>query len=413
MKKKILILGNSAKEYALAKKLSEKNEVFVAPGNDGIREFATCLDIRDTNCAEIIDYVMENNIDMTIPVSNMSYNTNIPKTLMDNGFSVFAPINNGSKLIFDKAYAKKLLYKLKIPTPRFGIFEKQSMINDYIKNLSDPFVIKTTNTTPALIFTSFHNAKNTLEAIYTDKNSKIIIEDYIDGSYFTFYAITDGYKALPLGSTINYKHSLEGNGGQLTSGMGACSPNYKLSFQNEKYIMNKVIYPTLQYLESENNPYTGIIGIDGVLTSDEHIKILGYTHFMQDYDCAGLLANLDLDLYGLFNSCIIGSFSDDYDYIPQKNLYSTTIVLNCRNSDNAENIITGIDNIDDNIIPTYYNNAIKNKYLEFEANNGPVIALSSVASTVATATKYAYQAVEKIDFNGKRYRKDICKPINL
>ena len=84
MGKKILIIGNSAKEYALAKKLSEENEVFVVPQSDTVKEFATCLDIREDSVAELLEFVLENEIDITIPVSLKALSTNIVEIFNNN-----------------------------------------------------------------------------------------------------------------------------------------------------------------------------------------------------------------------------------------------------------------------------------------------------------------------------------------
>ena len=73
MKRKILIIGNSANAYALAKILSERNEVFVAPGSTTIKEFASCVDIRENSASELLEFVMEQGIDLTIPVSINSF----------------------------------------------------------------------------------------------------------------------------------------------------------------------------------------------------------------------------------------------------------------------------------------------------------------------------------------------------
>ena len=128
-----------------------------------------------------------------------------------------------------------------------------------------------------------------MESIFQEKNRKVIIEDYIYGTPFSFYTLTDGYKALPFGSSLTYKHSLEGNGGQLTNGMGCCSPNYKLSLEQEYYLMDNVIYPTLDYLQISGNAYLGILGVNGILTEMGDVYILGWQSFMQDCDAAAIL----------------------------------------------------------------------------------------------------------------------------
>lgn len=411
MKKKILIIGSSAKEYALAKKLSETNEVFVAPGNVAMKEFVTLVDIRENAVNELLEYVMENGIDLTIPTSLNAINTNIVELFTKNNQLIFAPSQGAARLAFDKCIAKKILYKLRIPTPKFGIFEKQNMTMDYIKNLKNPFVIKTNDSSSAVVLTSPQVGKSIIETLFVEQNQKVLVEDYVWGTPFSFYTITDGYKALSLGSSIVYKHSLEGDGGQLTCGMGACFPNFKLSIEQENYIMEGVVYPTLEYLEAENNPYIGILGVNGIISENGQITVLGYQTFFQDVDSDAFLANIDTDLYSLFESCVIGSFSDEVDYIPQKDLSATSVSLCCKNKENKENVIAGLEKIDEDMKVSFFSTVTKNRYLEYEAHNGAVVVLTALASTLAKSTKNVYEEINNIDFAGKIYRKDICKPI--
>lgn len=407
MKRKILIIGNSAGAYALAKKLSEEHEIYVTPSSDSMKDFATTLDIREDNINELLDFVMENGIDMTIPISKKALMSDIVTKFNNNHQQIFGASAKANDIVFNKPNAKKALYKLRIPTPKFGIFEKSNLALDYIRNQTVPFVIKTNDTNSAAIITSALSAKNIIESSSIDKNRRIIIEDYIYGTPFSFYAITDGYKALPIGSSILYKHSLDGDGGQLTSGMGSCVPNYKLSIEQEYYIMENIIYPTLDYLDISGNPYLGILGINAILTDDNKIYVLGWHSFMQDSDTAGVLSNIDEDLYSIFESCIIGSFSDEAENIKLKDRASVSIVLACKNKENKENIIKGLDNIDAEL--NFYPSVKKNKYLELEADYGPVLSVTVNSSTIGNAIKIAYEEVKQIDFAGISFRKDICK----
>lgn len=410
MAKKILIIGNSAKAYSLAKKLAEKHEIYITPGSDTLKEFATCLDIRENDSKGLLEFVLENQIDLSIPCSRAAMLSDLTEIFTRNNQPVFAPSNKASSIIFDKALAKKILYKLRIPTPRFGIFEKPNLVIDYIKNLKNPFVIKTNEPSSAIILTSANSAKNIADSVFAQKAGKMIIEDYAWGTPFSFYTITDGYKALPIGSSIMYKHSLEGEGGQLTSGMGACSPNYKLSIEHEYFLMDNVIYPTLDYLEIEGNPYTGILGINGIITDDGSLSILGYEEFMQDCDAASVLELLDSDLYILFKSCVIGSFSDEFEFIGQKELFSSSLVLTCKNKENNENVISGLDLLDENTKISFSPYVRKNKYLEYEASTGPVLVLTTTGRTVTSAIDKMYLEAGEINFKGLYYRKDIGSP---
>ena len=410
MKKKVFIVGNSLSAVVLAQKLSKQCEVYITSYSDLWKDFAECVDIRETNSAELLDFVMENGIDMTIVTSQLAIKNDIANLFLNNKQAIFAPTALASSIATDKVKAKKTLYKLRIQTPKFGIFDKQNMANDYLKNQKTPFVIKTNEIASSVIITSAQTAKNIVDSVFIDKNKKIIIEDYVYGTPFSFYAITDGYKALPIGSSIIYKHSLDGDGGQLTEGMGACSPNYRLSLEQEYFIMDNVIYPTIEYLESENVPYLGIIGVNGIISNDGVISILGWLPFLQDCDAASVLEIIDENLYKLFDSCILGSFSDEVESITLKDAYAVSLVLKNKNKTNIENVITGIENLEEDTLFCLYPTVKKNKYLEYEAETGNVATLTCVANSVARASEKVYSEANEINFNGIFYRKDICRP---
>ena len=409
MKKKILVIGNDANAYALIKKLSKEHEIFVTPSSDALKEIATVIDIREDNVTELLEFVLENGIDLTIPVSMAAIKSNIAEIFNQNGQQIFGPSRKASQIIFDKALAKKTLYKLKIRTPKFGIFDKQNNAMDYIKNQKIPFVIKTNDSNSATIFTSQSEVKKYTDYATIDKNNILIIEDYIYGTPFAFYALTDGYKALPIGSSILYKHKNNGNGGQLTSGMGACSPNYKISHNLEDEIMANIIEPTVNYLESQGAPYTGILGINGIITDEGEIYTLGWNSFFQNADTTANLNSIDCDFIDLIEKCCIGSFSDEVEYIPLNNKYSVSLVLTCKNKNNNENTIKGINITDEDIVKIdFFPNIKRNKYLEYEACSDSNLVITASAATIACAAHNVYETAETIDFIGKYNRTDIC-----
>ena len=409
MKKKVLIVGNSASAYALAKKMSKEHDVYMAPKNELVTDFATSIDIREDSINELLDFVMENDINMTIPVSETTLKSNIVSIFSNNNQQIFAPAQKAAEQVINKAYAKKMLYRLHIPTPKFGIFEKENVALDYIKNQSVPYIFKTNDPNSAVVLTSEQMGKMFVSAAFKEKNAKVIIEDYVYGTSFSFYAITDGYKALPIGSSLNYRFSLEGEGGQITGGMGACTPNYKLSLDNEYFIMDNVIYPVIEQMCASGNPYLGILGVNGVISSDGKISVLGLEAFLQDSNSDAVLNNIDEDIYELFESCIIGSFSDEKEYIRLKEQYSVALTLSCRNNENKENVIQGMDKLDEETLVSLYPAVTKNKYLEYEASNGANIVITSTSPTITSASRKVYEEAECINFKGLYYRKDICK----
>lgn len=407
MKKNLLIIGNSAKEYALAKLFVEQFNVFVAPGNDAISEFATVVDIRENNVAELVDFALENDIAFTICSSEIAIKSDIARLFEINNLKIFAPTASAASFATNKSVGKKLMYKQKIPTPRFGIFEKKPLAIDYVKNSRMPVVIKTDShkTNGVMVCPTETIAKSFIEDCFFAGEEKIIIEEYVHGTNFSLYAITDGYKILPIGSIVDYKFSLEGNGGIITSGMGAYSPCIKLTDDQIAYIIGDIAYPLIDSLEKQGNPYLGIIGFDGIVTSEGKISIFECNTFLRNHDAQCILSLINQDVYKLMEACVIGSFSDDYNYIDTKDEFAVAGVLSSGKSKNS--VIEGLDDLQDNTMVAHLNTK-RNEYLEYETQGNSALVVTTTAKTLSRAKKALYEELEFIEFEGKKYRKDIC-----
>ena len=282
--KKILIVGNSAKEYALARKLATYDcEIFVIPGNSSMMDIAKCVDIREDKVQEILEFVLENAIDLTVVSSEIAIKNDIASVFQANEQLIFAPTSQSASFALSRSVGKRFLYKLRIPTPRFAIFDKLQLAVDYLKTANMPQVIRTDenlNTADRLVCSTFINAKTFVEDLFSRDEKKVVLEDYVYGHEFTFYAVTDGYSALPLMTVANYKFMENGNGGILTSGTGAFAPDYKVSKDIETSIMNDVVVKVLQALERKGTPYLGILGIDCVLMPDGQYVVLNFKPFL-------------------------------------------------------------------------------------------------------------------------------------
>lgn len=406
--KKVLIVGASACEYTLAKKMSEieqVSQVFVAPGNDSVKEFATVVDIRENNVKELLEFALENAIDLTVCSSETAIKNDIATLFQQNNQMIFAPTKDSAEICAYKSTGKRFMYKNRIPCPKFGIFDKSSMAIDYVKKESMPIVIKTDEHQDkgVMVCNSFSIAKSCIEDLFEKDEKKIVIEDYILGHEFSFYVITDGYHALPLGSVATYKSETQDKGGIVTAGMGSFTPDYKISKQVEKKIMQQVIYPTLNTLARQHHPYVGILGVDLVINDTEQIFALEFNSFLQTPDCQGILALLNENLYQLFHACAIGSFADDYTQLDISDNSAVSCVLMTRAK---EAVIEGLDDLDENTDVAHFN-TVKNRYMEFETQGGRTLALTTTAHVLSRAIESLYDEISMVNFEGMKYRKDI------
>lgn len=408
-KKKVLIVGNSAKEYALVKKFKNYDcDIFVLSGNSAISELAECVDIREENVQEILEYVLENAIDLTIVTSEVAIKNNIAELFQTNNQLIFCPTAQSAQFTLSRSAGKRFLYKLRIPTPRFGIFDKLPLAIDYLKNAPMPQVIRAdenSNSADRLVCTTFAASKTFVEDLFNKDENKVVLEDYVYGHEFTIYVVTDGYSALHLATVANYKFAEDGDGGILTSGVGAYTPDYKISSDIENSVMQNVVERVLTSLQRKETPYLGVLGIDCVLTSDGSFVTLDFKPFLSDHDAEAVLNLVDENLLTLFEACAVGSFADDYEKIDVSDNSSVSCVISSRKKGE---IIKGLELVESDI--THFATT-KNKYFEYETVEGKTLVLTKTAKTLSRARKHLYEDVELISFSGKKCRNDICEKV--
>lgn len=412
--KKILIIGSSATEYALAKKfleLDEVSQVFVAPGNSAMQDFCTTVDIRENNVKELLDFALENAVDLTLASSELAIKNDITAIFQHHNQMIFAPSKDSANICISKSAGKKFMYKNRISCPKFAVFDKPSLAIDYVSKAQMPIVIKTDEHQKhgVNVCSAFSVAKTLIEEIFDRDEKKVIIEDYIHGHEFSFYIITDGYHALPLGSVATYKNELEGNGGHISQGMCSYTPDYKVSKHIEKKILQQIIYPTLNTLARQQTPYVGILGVDLVMNENEQLFGIEFNSFLQIPDVQGILALLNENIYHLLLACVVGSFGDDYEQLDISDKYSASCVLA---SKKKGDIIYGFDDLDESTQVSHFDTK-KNIYLEYETTGERNLVLTRTARVLSKAIDDLYDEISVIKFDGMKFRKDLGATKNL
>lgn len=408
IEKKILIIGNTAKDNALINKIKDdiENVKFFITSNSKvfINPNIEYIDIREDNPEELLTFAVSNNIDLTIITSQKALKADITSYFQENQQAVFAPTYHACELALDKAYCKKYLYKHKIPTPKFAIYEKEQLALEYLKDANYPVIISCASTDKGrdrFACPTNHIAKTFTEDLFFRGENKVVIEDYVYGHEFTFYTITDGYAVLPITTVANYKFLKEGDGGLLTSGIGCFCEDYKISAEIKQYLL-EILNNVLLDLQAENTPYTGILGVDCVLKRNGEVSILEFTPFFKDHDCNAVLNLIDNNIVELFEACINGYFADEYNKLNISEKSSVACSIMAKKDDEK---IVGLENIENSTI-TLTNIKIKND--QYFTSKDQQLILTCSANTLNRAKNNLYEDAKNIDFKGITYRKDIC-----
>lgn len=405
----ILIIGTGASASALANKLAKLQnieQIYIAPGNQIETEYYKSVDIREDDLTGLLKFAIENNIALTIPTSEKSLQADIASFFLTNGQKIFAPVKNACNIALNKAIGKKFLYKIHAQTSKFGVFDKMQTAEEFLRTSAFPVTIKCseyTNLNDRQVCPTISAAREFLDCLFSKNETGILIEEYVYGHNFTIYYITDGYSAIPIATVANYKFMQDGDGGNLTGGMGCYTPDYKISELIISRVDN-IIKNTLTSLDKKGEPYVGILGIDCTITGEDKFYVNEFKTFLQDYDARAVLNTIDDDLIKIFTACIDGLFADEYEDIKQNN-YSCASALIIARQDNK--IIKGFDNIDDIDNTIDFINTKLTTNGNYLTSKGPVLTITQCAGTLSRAREYLYDTINQINFDGMKYRKDI------
>ena len=321
---KILIVGSDLNSLLLAKYIKTQNEehdIYVTTTDVSAPETYTGLRIRENDVNSIVDFVKYNGIEFTIVMSPMAIINGIADEFRKEEFLIFAPFSEAARITYFNSIAKKILYKLKIPTPKFGIFDRENLAIDYIRRSTFPIVVENDFTLmerESNIYPCFSKAKQGIQRIFENGNQKLVIENYLDEPPLYVYFITDGYNALPL-------VSLERASGEKYTTTTA--PSQKVSDEIYSKLLQGAIYPILDDITKYTDNYVGIIGLKIKLYKG-HFFVLEIYNGFQHYDFQAFLSVVQEDILKLFYDVTIGCLGDDYNYIDLSNKHSYTVAIN-------------------------------------------------------------------------------------
>ena len=417
----VLILGSGGREHAFAWKISQSsscNNLFIAPGNSGTSKIGTNININVDDFNNIKILVIKEKIDLVlvgpeIPLVKGIYDYFKNDDELKN-IAIIGPSKEGAKLEGSKEFAKKFMTRHNIPTARYQSFTKTSLNKgyDFLEELSAPYVLKADGLAAGkgvLIIDDLQDAKQALRDMLTEKkfgdaSSKVVIEEFLNGTELSVFVLTDGvsYKILP--SAKDYKRIGEKDTGLNTGGMGAVSP---VPFADRFYIEKverEIIKPTIKGLQEENITYQGFIFF-GLINVNGDPKVIEYNVRMGDPETEVVIPRISSDLLNLLKGINDGTFSEK-DFHIKEDFAATIMLVSEGYPEKYEKnkIITGLDKVDESIV---FHAGTTTKDANILTNGGRVLAITSYAKTIDDAVAVSIKNAEKISFEGKYYRRDI------
>ncbi len=416
---KILVLGSGGREHAIVRKLKESpkvTELYCAPGNGGIGHDATCVPISVMDKEKVTAFAKENQIDLVFVAPDDPLAAGMVDALNEAGVRAFGPTAAAAQIEASKVFSKNLMKKYGIPTAGYEVFSEPDKALSYIREKGRyPVVVKADGLAlgkGVLICEDEKAAEDAVKEIMEDKvfgasGNHVVVEEFLTGPEVSVLAFTDGHCVKPMVSSKDHKRALDGDKGLNTGGMGTVSPNPYYDDAMAQRCMQEIFLPTIRAMQQEGRPFKGCLYFGLMLTSNGP-KVIEYNARFGDPETQVVLPRLKTDLVTIIESVIDGTL-ENVDIQWSDEAAACVVMASGGYPVKYEKgkVITGLD--ENGQLPgvTVYHAGTAEKDGQLVTSGGRVLGVTALAPTLDEALQKAYDAVEKIHFDGAHYRRDI------
>ncbi len=410
---KVLVIGGGGREHALVWKIAQSplvTQLFCAPGNHGMRDKAELIQIPVDDIDRLVSFAKIRGVDLTVVGPELPLSLDITKRFQEIGLRIFGPTREAAEIETSKAFSKKLMEKYHIPTAKS---ETVSLSEAYerVDSLEMPVVLKVDGLAGGKGVVIAQNQSQAIAGLDRFKTlgkaaSQIIIEEFLEGKEVSFFVVTDGEHAVPLGSAQDHKTIYDGGRGPNTGGMGAFSPSLLVTPELENKIMSTVIYPTLEALSKEGRPYTGVLYAGLILTS-HGMKVLEFNARWGDPEAQSLLPRMETDWVTVMEAALDSQL--EHVKIHWKAGTSVCVVLTSEGYPGKYKKGDGISGLDQKFSNnvTVFHAGTTFSEEGWKTDGGRVLGITATGSSLNHVREQVYAAIKGISFSGMHYRTDI------
>jgi phosphoribosylamine--glycine ligase len=420
---KILVVGSGGREHALCWKIAQSplvEKIWCAPGNGGIAEVADCVDIPATDISGLINFAREEGVDLTIIGPEDPLCMGITDAFVEVGLKVFGPSKGAAQIEGDKAFARDLCRRHKIPSPSHWVFDDQATAMAFLDNSAEGgIVVKAAGLAAGKGVYVCDDVDQARAAVnecmqkskFGDAGSTIVFEERLEGEELSIIALTDGQTIMPLEPARDHKPVFDGGKGPNTGGMGAFSPVDSVRGRMIHQIEGQILLPAIHGLNRERRAFKGFL-YAGLMLTASGPRVLEFNARMGDPETQPLLMRLKSDLLPLLLHAAEGKLSELEP--PEWDERKAVCVMACSGGypgDYRKGVpIRGLDQVDVGPdLQVFHSGTQRTPNGEFVTAGGRVLAMCALGETVEVARERAYGELAKIEFQGIHFRKDIAE----
>jgi phosphoribosylamine--glycine ligase len=430
---KILVIGSGGREHALVWKLARSlhiTEMWCAPGNAGIAQErlaknghpVQCLGVGAEELPSLLSFVKEQHIDFTVVGPDNPLALGIVDLFQTAGLHIWGPNQKAAQFESSKVFSQGFMERHGIPTARAGAFNDAPAAKAFAATLGNRCVVKADGLAlgkGVLICQSVAEAEKAVDEIMVDKafgvaGARVVIQEFLEGVEVSLHALCDGKVAKMFPTSQDHKRALDGDRGLNTGGMGTYSPTPFLTEAQLAEAARKILEPFMRGCAAEKIDFRGIL-YPGVMLTSSGPKVLEFNARFGDPETQVYLTRLENDLVEILSASAAGTLSPiELKWNPAASVCVVLASGGYPGQYPKGKVITGLAlaNALPGVKVFHAGTLLKNN--QIVTNGGRVLGVTALGKDLQSAQTAAYQAVEKITFEGAQFRRDIAaKALNL
>ena len=412
------MVGGGGREHAICWALRRElpsADLYCAPGNPGIAELASLLDISATDIDRIADAADAFGIDLTIIGPEQPLALGLADRLRAEGRSTFGPGAAAAGIEASKAFAKEIMQRAGVPTAASRSFDRLDAALQYVEQHPEPLVVKASGLAGgkgAVVCSTRAEARAALTAMLGEDRfgaagRLVIVEEFMEGEELSLLVITDGEGIEFLPAAQDHKRLGDGDTGPNTGGMGAYSPVSLATPGLLERVRQEVLLPTLRQLAREGAPYSGVLYAGLMIGPDGAPRVVEFNCRLGDPEAQVVLPLVSGGLAECLASVARGQAPTPLGI--ESGQYAVTTVLAAQGYPDApvkgaEIVIP--ETLPDNVI-VFHAGTTRDAEGILRVAGGRVLNVTAVAGSFDEAQARSRAAAETIDFEGKIFRRDI------
>ncbi len=415
----VLVLGSGGREHALAWAIAKSprlDSLFVAPGNGGTATIAKNVPLDMNDADAVIGFARSENIDLVVVGPEAPLVAGVADAIRAAGIAVFGPGAQGARLEGSKSFSKEFMLAHGLPTARYKKCTSQDEAMDYLHEVGAPIVVKADGLAAGKGVVVAEDMEEAEEAVrdcfagdFGEAGSVVVIEEMLEGPECSMLAFLSEGKALAMPCAQDHKRAFDGDLGPNTGGMGVYSPVPCVTPELEAAMQEIMQNAAAATAKEFDDAYTGVL-YGGFMLTAEGPKLLEFNARFGDPETQVIMPRLESDALEAFYMVATGKL-DALD-LRWTNQVAVCVVLasdGYPGSYEKGKVILGIEEAEElDGVTVFHAGTAFNQDDELVTNGGRVLNVVALADTFEDARELAYEACDKINFEGKQYRHDIA-----